>query len=65
MTLIEMDVTIPFKKSQWFDVEALKVYYGIKAKVGGQWVDAGDNNGIMFFADIDERNAKLKELKAK
>ena len=54
-----------FRKSTWFNKEKMKEVYGIKIKHEGKWMDAGDNNGILFFDTEQERDIKLSDLKAK
>ena len=54
-----------FRKSTWFDTKKLKEVYGIKVKHEGQWMDAGDGNGVLFFETQEERDIELDKLKAK
>lgn len=51
--------------TNWYDKEAGKVRYGIKVFFNGDWIHAGDNNGLFLFDSEAEREAKRKELRTK
>jgi len=51
------------KPSTWFNTKQMKEVFGIKVKFEGEWMNAGDNNGPLFFDTKEERDAKIEELK--
>jgi len=53
------------RKSTWLDTDKMKEVFGIKVKYEGRWLDAGDDNGVLFFDTEEERDIKLNELKEK
>ena len=51
------------RPSRWFDKNKMQEVFGIKVKIDGNWVDAGDDNGILFFENEADRDIKIEELK--
>ncbi len=53
------------RATEWFDTELEQVFYGIKVFFNGQWLNAGDENGLFLFNNEADRDEKRKELREK
>lgn len=54
-----------FRPSTWFDTDKKKEVFGIKVQLDGKWLDAGDDNGPLFFDTEKERDTAMVNLEKK
>lgn len=53
-----------FRKSDWLGVKSGDKLYGIDAYCDHQWMHVSQNGEPLFFKTAEERDAKLKLLRA-
>ena len=59
---MESNVPSKYRSIRWINVKKRKIFYGIDAKVDGEWMHVKEGLKPLFFDDQKDAVKKVKEL---